>query len=402
MLNWICFYINKSGSMLTLLIVMTIHCKICISGRGLVYTMIQIHKIGTRHQGFQNTYANEYLSTSKICKRVLKNQKPLCEEHFPLMPSVISGFMLGINECQFQFANHVWNCQGHNKTNNQQISLLQMSNTYIQKKPKRDRKLRNTYMDQLIAKSTPESAFILSIISAGVSYQVTKACSQGVHSNCGCDRTVYDAPKDSKFTWSGCSHNIHFGAAFSRRFLDAREKIRLKKQTSAALTNMHNNHVGRESVINKMIVKCKCHGVSGSCEMRTCSRNLPSFRVVGDQLKERFRKIIQVDFFDNKLIPKYPSKEMFAEVDMLYLNDSPDHCHHDFGKGTLGTNGRICNDTYNNTYQEPENSCYRLCCQRGYHIKTYIKDEQCHCKFKWCCKVICETCKRKVIDAICN
>nr|BAK53871.1 wnt family member wnt11-5 [Dugesia japonica] len=397
----ICFPIRTSG-LLLLILIMSFHLEFCISGRGLVYTMIKIHKIGVRHQGFQNPFTNDFLSTSKICRNVLKNQKLLCEEHFPLMPSVISGFMLGINECQFQFLNHVWNCQGHNKTDSQEILLLQRTNINNKVIQKKSRKPKNTYMDQLISKSTPESAFILSIISAGVSYQVTKACSQGVHSNCGCDRTVYDAPKDSKFTWSGCSHNIHFGAAFSRRFLDAREKKRLKGQTAAALTNMHNNHVGRESVINKMRIKCKCHGVSGSCEMKTCSRNLPSFRVVGDQLKESFQKIFQVDFVDNKLTPKYPSKEMFAEVDMLYLNDSPDHCNHDFQRGTLGTNGRICNATYKNTNQEPENSCYRLCCQRGYHIKTYIKDEQCRCKFKWCCKVICEICQRNVIDAICN
>jgi hypothetical protein len=123
---------------------------------------------------------------------------------------------------------------------------------------------------------------------------------------------------------------------------------------------MHNNHVGRESVINKMKIKCKCHGVSGLCEMKTCSRNLPSSRVVGDQLKESFRKIIQVDYSENKLVPKYPSKEMFVEVDMLYINESPDHCDHDFHKGTLGTSGRICNQTYKNNNHEPENSCHRL------------------------------------------
>lgn len=157
-----------------------------------------------------------------------------------------------------------------------------------------------------------------------------------------------------------------------------------------------------QSVINKMKIKCKCHGVSGSCEMKTCNRNLPSFRVVGDQLKESFRKIIQVDYVDNKLVQKYPSKDMFAEVDMLFLNDSPDHCNHNPHLGTLGTHGRICNSTYKSSLQEPENSCYRLCCQRGYHIKTYIKDETCRCRFKWCCKVICEVCKRKVVDSICN
>ena len=37
-----------------------------------------------------------------------------------------------------------------------------------------------------------------------------------------------------------------------------------------------------------MRVECKCHGVSGSCEMKTCWRAMPPFKEVGSILKEKF------------------------------------------------------------------------------------------------------------------
>lgn len=44
-----------------------------------------------------------------------------------------------------------------------------------------------------------------------------------------------------------------------------------------------------------MQVKCKCHGMSGSCEMKTCWRIAPDYRLVGKLLKERYRSAVLVD-----------------------------------------------------------------------------------------------------------
>lgn len=34
--------------------------------------------------------------------------------------------------------------------------------------------------------------------------------------------------------------------------------------------------------------ECKCHGMSGSCTVKTCWMRLANFRVIGDNLKARF------------------------------------------------------------------------------------------------------------------
>lgn len=44
-----------------------------------------------------------------------------------------------------------------------------------------------------------------------------------------------------------------------------------------------------------MQVRCKCHGMSGSCQMKTCWKSAPDFRLVGTVLKQMFRRAILVD-----------------------------------------------------------------------------------------------------------
>lgn len=43
-----------------------------------------------------------------------------------------------------------------------------------------------------------------------------------------------------------------------------------------------------QAVYNLANVACKCHGVSGSCSLKTCWLQLADFRQVGEFLKEKY------------------------------------------------------------------------------------------------------------------
>lgn len=44
-----------------------------------------------------------------------------------------------------------------------------------------------------------------------------------------------------------------------------------------------------------MEIRCKCHGMSGSCQLKTCWKSAPDFHIVGRVLKHQFRRAILVD-----------------------------------------------------------------------------------------------------------
>merc|ERR1712241_1274952 len=160
------------------------------------------------------------------------------------------------------------------------------------KKGKRNKKKKddkNIGPYPIVSSGTRESAFVHAISSAGVAHALTRACSSGDLENCGCDRSLRGMSPDG-FQWSGCSDNVDFGITFSRNFVDARDRRKSRKRPRKAqpLMNLHNNEVGRKLLERNMKVECKCHGVSGSCELKTCWRSVASFRMIGEILKKKF------------------------------------------------------------------------------------------------------------------
>mgnify|MGYP002715730083 FL=1 len=141
-----------------------------------------------------------------------------------------------------------------------------------------------------------------------------------------------------------------------------------------------------------MHTDCKCHGLSGSCTLRTCWKKMPTFREVGNRLKEKFdgaSKVIPSNDGKN-FIPYGTTIKPPNRGDLVYSQDSPDYCKFNRKSGSLGTVGRICNVT-----SPGVDGCELLCCGRGFDTKLIREKVNCDCRFRWCCEVTCNTCNQK-------
>ncbi|KAH0535002.1 Protein Wnt-1 [Cotesia glomerata] len=141
--------------------------------------------------------------------------------------------------------------------------------------------------------------------------------------------------------------------------------------------------------------ECKCHGMSGSCTVKTCWMRLPLFKIVGDNLKDRFDGASRVMISNSdrirgsgnaiisnsasnfvhgsrqglgrrqrysfQLKPYNPEHKPPGLKDLVYLEPSPPFCDKNPKLGILGTQGRQCNDTSIGV-----DGCDLMCCGRGY------------------------------------
>ncbi|CAH1176108.1 unnamed protein product [Phaedon cochleariae] len=345
-----------------------------------------------------------YVAT-KTCRTVpglSKAQLELCYRLPNATVFALQGLNQAVKECQHQFQGHRWNC-----------SSLQTRG-------------RNPYINSMLQRGYREAAFAHAITSAGITISISRACSSGQLNNCGCDSKTYkmketlssaNSLSKTDWKWGGCSHNLHYGMKFSKMFLDSREW----SEDIQSKINLHNNKVGRMAVSNNMQLKCTCHGVSGSCELKTCWRASPDFRVIGNTLKEKFQTAIMVDQTNlgkkklrkfnmvkqrkrkNKNKPKQwtPRKNKHKRDlshDLLYYEKSPSFCESDPFLDVPGTTGRSCNRSSTG----PDDSCANLCCGRGYNLVKMRRVESCRCKFVWCCRVDCETCSYEEWISVCK
>uniref|UniRef100_H2YRP8 Protein Wnt n=1 Tax=Ciona savignyi TaxID=51511 RepID=H2YRP8_CIOSA len=311
-----------------------------------------------------------------LCNKIdglAPSQRRMCQARPDLMPLIAKGVHRAWYECQWQFRNNKWNCT-HNGTNSA---------------PNHWKKFEE---------STKESAFEYAIKSAGILYEIVKACGEGrlgtQVSPSQVDRGMYQ-----RWRWGGCSVDLGFGLNYTREFVDGREIQR----TTRSLMNRHNLEAGRLAITKNLTKSCRCHGVSGSCNVRTCWIALPSFRQVGNNLRQKFVSARRVDAIlggkrRRPHILKIRNKARKPSPrELVFLDTSPEFCERDRRTGIFGTSGRQCNGSAQNY-----SGCDSLCCNRGYRTAEYDKQEPCRCKFFWCCTVTCQKCIRKVKTYTCN
>ncbi|KAK9530045.1 hypothetical protein VZT92_011580 [Zoarces viviparus] len=297
---------------------------------------------------------------------LVPKQLRFCRNYIEIMPSVAEGVKLGIQECQHQFRGRRWNCT----TIKDNLAIF----------------------GPVLDKATRESAFVHAIASAGVAFAVTRSCAEGTSTMCGCD-SHHKGPPGEGWKWGGCSEDAEFGVLVSREFADAREN----RPDARSAMNRHNNEAGRSTILDHMHLRCKCHGLSGSCEVKTCWWAQPDFRMLGDYLKDKYDSASEMVVEKHResrgwvetLRVKYNFFKHPTERDLVYYEGSPNFCEPNPETGSFGTRDRACNVSSHGI-----EGCDLLCCGRGHNTRTEKRKEKCHCIFHWCCYVSCQECVR--------
>ncbi|KRY28152.1 Protein Wnt-11, partial [Trichinella spiralis] len=359
-------------------------------------------------------------------------QTRLCKRHADLMPIIMKSASQSVMVCQQQFKNYRWNCSS------------------VRQVPK---------LPPDLTKGTREQALVYALSAAAVAHGIAKACSSGTIAYCPCGNAVSGAKFDD-YIRRGCSDNVPYGQKVSKEWTKIkkfkaamrlqqqqqqqqqqlqqkqqqfqrsryRNRKRVQSQRSyhddimrymrenrnvypylhkkpkrivlapRARMNHHNYRI-----INHMLeLKCKCHGVSGSCNLKTCWKVLPPLIQIGEMLRKKYSRAAEVRWLNGGNSARY-NVEPYAlvgrvtEDDLVYIRKSPDYCTEDRRVGSIGTQGRTCNAT-----EQSSAGCDSMCCGRGHEIVFEYVISNCRCRYVHCCYVECDRCRELAEKHVCK
>ncbi|XP_030305035.1 LOW QUALITY PROTEIN: protein Wnt-11b [Calypte anna] len=304
---------------------------------------------------------------------VAPDQFQMCRRNLEVMGSIVRAARRTKSLCQKTFGDMRWNCSS------------------IQRAP--------SFGPDLL-KGTRESAFVYALAAAALTHSIAQACTSGQIPSCSCGPVPSEVPGPD-FRWGGCGDNLRYGLQLGAAFADSPLKsLRLGTQALKAM-NLHNSAAGEQVLSDSLDTRCKCHGVSGSCSVKTCWKGLANLEDIASDLKSKYLAAIKVTHRvlgpRKQLIPKEVEVRPVKQTDLVYLINSPDYCTPNPHLGSLGTQDRQCNKS-----SLGSDSCNLMCCGRGYNTYTEEVEERCHCKYHWCCYVVCKRCARKVERHVCK
>ncbi|XP_077030605.1 protein Wnt-11 isoform X3 [Agelaius phoeniceus] len=232
------------------------------------------------------------LNQTQHCKQLeglVVSQVQLCRSNLELMQTIIQAAREVIKTCRKTFSDMRWNC-----------SSIELAPNYL--------------LD--LDRGTRESAFVYALSAAAISHTIARACTTGDLPGCSCG-PIPDAP------------------------------MKMKKSGSQAnkLMHLHNSEVGRQVLKASLEMKCKCHGVSGSCSIKTCWKGLQELRDIALDLKTKYlsaTKVVHRPMGTRKyLVPKDIDIRPVKETELIYLQSSPDFCMKNEKVGSHGTQDRL-------------------------------------------------------------
>ncbi|KAF0293377.1 Protein Wnt-9b [Amphibalanus amphitrite] len=276
---------------------------------------------------------------------------------------------------------------------------------------------------RILHKAFKETAFLYAITAAAIAHTTARACAAGHLTACSCDLAYPrgSSPAAERWRWGGCSHNVRFAGQFTRRLL--RKRGRSEERRPALLVHKHNWKVGIKALLGEITPRCKCHGVSGTCQLQTCWKQVGPFGRTGAVIKEKYltavrsapqpatdarRPVGDVSVRTNTIISRRRRRgrgrgrrrgrgrgrdrdrrrrrppSVGPSRKLVYTDKSPSFCERDaYGPGTVG---RRC---------QLGGHCAVLCCGRGYNTQLSSLVTSCNCRVLWeqrSVRVDCQSC----------
>lgn len=299
----------------------------------------------------------------KLCDsfKIGPKQRKMCRRITGMAETLMVSVKEGTHECQRSFKHDRWNCStGKSRTN-------------------------------ILKRGFKETSFLYALQAAALTHFISKACSTGTIGRCSCAKSGKPEEVLHQVKYGSCGDKINYGKKFTRSFLKANlPEIQRTHKSRKTKIELHNAFIGIRAVQNNMVKRCQCHGISGSCEVKTCWMRLSNFRDTASDLKEKYEKATLLSPTNKANPPKFDRKK--CKRQLVYYELSPTFCKKT--KYGDGTRGRHC--------LQKDRDCKSLCCGRGYNTKTEKVVDKCKCRVLPTYNVVCDQCSHLIDIHICK